>query len=1087
MEVKQHQSQPNESIANQRSVSAPRRNTSHDAQKGFLLDRCDRVNTNNNNKHRGSWAAGFFAGPPKRNHPSLSSSSTARKEDVVTSLQTRPNTYERKLLQQAEELVRLILQDEQLSINEVTLQHALSLSRKQLSTSLHKMKYSYILEKPWRTTGTDHSSKNWVQEKITKVEIANPKNFRKLLSVPKQTPDGNSDEKQQSFESLKDQLEHQKRQCHKLREKLKIVLMGSDERELEQFLNEFTEEENDDYLDSVHTEAYEKLQKQLQTTQNQLQKAQRQLQEADITAASTSYENDLTVLQSLKVELAVAQAKAEMEQRKLEKLEQEHHEYIQSVSEKLMSVESDADKKLQKSQAHLLEIQCQLEDTQMEIKNHPSRIQSLQERIVELQKELEMTHETLNQDVLEKHALQERINQLENEHMEHQKASTACIHAMQSNLDSVQQELNTANRKLEASSENYMNEINKLSQELEISKSFRQAVEQESQRLKEANANHENQIEVLQRSLLDANMRNGETEHDLTAKARENELLSEEIRESEAHIAQLLDELQVLQPFAKDLEVAESELEIAKQTISELRQKIQKEEFMSRIELETSENMAAARMEQMEAQHDAQVDEWRKNLEVAQAKNEQLTLALEEVQKASIERQQQREEEASRKIADIQSETSHLREQLEQKEQEMLNLKTQIEDQSSHLNAIREELEGSQSEKNRLIQKIEHLSSTRESSSSLLEAKRHKLEELLRRKEISYQNLQSELSQQSLQYRDVQRILKDAQAKNDQLSEEIRELKSSHETANNLVMVAEAQGRKLQDQSSRKDQQIQNLLTKIDEQTSKYKDVCQRLESTLSENAKLLENVAQLQSSAKSPDSCTSTNKIKELEDILTIREREINRLQSEVDYQQHQIVTFTMRIEALEEEQHFSRTKIQELSKTADHKNDESTRLLLDKTLECAELMAEHDALQKKLHILETKEQELEIENRQKAALIQSLFSSMSLTASPSQNGALVLERFQNERERVMKRTTDLSIQLAESQLKIDQLTEQLRSANRTTSTRHLPPPEKPPVPPSTTEPHPPVMGRRSFSARTFSNLFQEGLIGGKIDGKPL
>lgn len=1041
------------------------------------MDRCDSGNqqSQTNNMNKGSWA-GFLASPPKRTSPPSSST-----QKQVVSQQSRPNEQGSKLLQQAEELVRLILQDDQLSINEVTLQHALSISRKQLSSSLHKMRYSYILEKPWRTTGTDHSSENGVQEKITKVEIANPKNFRRSLSLPKQTATGNSND-QESYESIKEQLDHQKRQCHKLREKLKIVLMGSDERELDQFLNEFTEEENEDYLDSVHTEAYEKLQKQLKTTQSQLEKAQRQLQEADITAASTSYETDPTVVQSLKVEMAVAQAKAEMAQRKLEKLEQEHHEYIQTVSDKLMSVESDANLKLQKAQTHLLELQRQLENTQAEIKNHPSHVKSLQERIVELQKELEMTHETLNQDVLEKHALQERIHQLENENAEHQKATTACIHTMQTTLDNLQQELNTANQKLEASSEGYMNEINKLSQELEISKSLRQAVEHESQRLKEANANHENQIEVLQRSLLDANMRNGETEHDLTLKVRENELLSEEIRESEAHIAQLLDELQVLQPLVKDLEVAESELEMAKQTISELKEKINRDEYMSRKELETSENIAAARLEQMEAKHAAQLEEWQTNLKAAQAKNEQLALALEELQKVSIQRQQQREEEASRKMAQIQSETSIVREQLEQKQKEILTLQTLLDDQSSQLGAVRQQLESTQSEKNHLIQELEQINSARDSNGSLLKAKNHKLEELLRRKENSYHNLQSEFREQSLQYKEFQRVLKDTQAKNDQLSQEIQELKSSQETTKNLMTVIEAQNHKLRDQSSRKDQQIQNLLTKIDETSSKHKDVCQRLESLRSENARL----AQLQSSKKSSDSSTINNK--GLEDILEKRELEIKSLQSEIDYQQKQIVKFTMRIEALEDEQNVSRARIQELSKNTDHRNDETTRLLLDKTLECAELMAEHDVLQKKLHILETKEQELENENRQKAELIQNLLSSMSLSPSPNQNGTLVLERFQNERERVMKRTTDLSIQLAESQLQIDQLTEQLRNASKITPTNPPPPPPtKPPAPPSTTEPHSPVVVRRTFSTRSFGNLFQDSRLGGKLLGNPL
>ena len=93
--------------------------------------------------------------------------------------------------------------------------------------------------------------------------------------------------------------------------------------------------------------------------------------------------------------------------------------------------------------------------------------------------------------------------------------------------------------------------------------------------------------------------------------------------------------------------------------------------------------------------------------------------------------------------------------------------------------------------------------------------------------------------------------------------------------------------------------------------------------------------------------------------------------------------------------------------------------------TLEYATLIPERDTLRKRVLETSSKITILESEIQQKNTTIQGL--------TAQHNDKSVLESLQQEHERTLERCSDLSLQLAESQFTIGQLTEQLRGHQRT------------------------------------------------------
>ena len=182
------------------------------------------------------------------------------------------------------------------------------------------------------------------------------------------------------------------------------------------------------------------------------------------------------------------------------------------------------------------------------------------------------------------------------------------------------------------------------------------------------------------------------------------------------------------------------------------------------------------------------------------------------------------------------------------------------------------------------------------------------------------------------------------------------------------------------------------------------------------------------------------------LKNILKQKEKDIESLHAEVAGQQKQITSGRLQIEEMGKEFQYAQSKIQELSSILEaHRNSESEEKIMlqrleQQTDECVMLAAERDTMKQKVNVLETKVTLLETDNKKKKQLVQELMSS----ANNSSSNQALLENLQNEQERTLERCTDLSLQLAESQFKVDELTQMLRQVQRSNSMR-LPRPEVP------------------------------------------
>jgi hypothetical protein len=112
--------------------------------------------------------------------------------------------------------------------------------------------------------------------------------------------------------------------------------------------------------------------------------------------------------------------------------------------------------------------------------------------------------------------------------------------------------------------------------------------------------------------------------------------------------------------------------------------------------------------------------------------------------------------------------------------------------------------------------------------------------------------------------------------------------------------------------------------------------------------------------------------------------------------------------------------------------------RKMAQLAIEFSSLIADRDSLKENLATMKSKVFELKMEIKRKDSMVQDLMLR--------QNDGALLEVLRDEKDRTLERCSDLSLQLAESQFKIDRLTEQLRDMQKnemvaqqqTTTSRH-------------------------------------------------
>lgn len=162
-------------------------------------------------------------------------------------------------------------------------------------------------------------------------------------------------------------------------------------------------------------------------------------------------------------------------------------------------------------------------------------------------------------------------------------------------------------------------------------------------------------------------------------------------------------------------------------------------------------------------------------------------------------------------------------------------------------------------------------------------------------------------------------------------------------------------------------------------------------------------------------------------------KEQECASLTADLAAKEKQIDMCRLQLQDMEEDRNYSRARIAELNDLV-HKSGSSHSLLENKANEVARLKAERDTLKQKLGVLEAFATTLEEDNNQKKQLVHEMMSKSDDNGGFSTTG--MIESLQKDLERTLKRCADLSLQLADSQFHIDQLTEEIRRSKKSMDT---------------------------------------------------
>lgn len=159
---------------------------------------------------------------------------------------------------------------------------------------------------------------------------------------------------------------------------------------------------------------------------------------------------------------------------------------------------------------------------------------------------------------------------------------------------------------------------------------------------------------------------------------------------------------------------------------------------------------------------------------------------------------------------------------------------------------------------------------------------------------------------------------------------------------------------------------------------------------------------------------------ISELQTQLLQRESESRILQDELNEMQSKLIAARVGKEDVEEELSYSRAKLAELSNVLNKKTRAATEeLLLVKCQQLAEVSTERDALKRKLDASEERVRTLEQECNAKHVLVQEISQSWNAAGSADENTAHLQEDYHQS----VKKAMELSVQLAESKMEVDQL----------------------------------------------------------------
>lgn len=131
--------------------------------------------------------------------------------------------------------------------------------------------------------------------------------------------------------------------------------------------------------------------------------------------------------------------------------------------------------------------------------------------------------------------------------------------------------------------------------------------------------------------------------------------------------------------------------------------------------------------------------------------------------------------------------------------------------------------------------------------------------------------------------------------------------------------------------------------------------------------------------------------------------------------------------VEDLESDRRVLRAKVTELSRQPDSTISDADmhQLLYEKGLECVELTASNETLRREVQTHRNRCEKLQRENRVTRVLIEELSTSWDQAASADEN----VQNLRRDRDRSLEKAAELSVELANTKMRLDTMTEQLRS----------------------------------------------------------
>ena len=511
------------------------------------------------------------------------------------------------------------------------------------------------------------------------------------------------------------------------------------------------------------------------------------------------------------------------------------------------------------------------------------------------------------------------------------------------------------------------------------------------------------------------------------AQAKEQNILSEELRDSETTIVCLMEEIEALKPLLtikiemeqlmkdrqdefelKQMEIAECKAALAQSEceVNELRNELQMLTSLPDIVRKMQKELKDAQTKLA-----TQKSESKKNLDSSMhtekegKERKQLELQLKETNSrlAAMDLE-------SSKHSVLQRQFNELQEAYHVAEDEVTALKSQVE----LLRPLALDLENAERELEVTCEKLD--SAERE-----LEILSNELE-LMKPLTTDLDEAERELADARSQLAEKNRELENVQTREIELQSMIKSFQASGDSE-----------QKLRTQIECANNQVVEMQRELETAERKFIGIDAVRQGEIARLSDLLrlseENVAGLQIQLQNrSESETATHVLDQLRVEIEQKNEEIVSLQLVVSEKVKEVSDYRALKSVLEADLNQKEQTILELTPLVETMRSEiqdaaarSTQI----TLEYATLIPERDTLRKRVLETSSKITILESEIQQKNTTIQGL--------TAQHNDKSVLESLQQEHERTLERCSDLSLQLAESQFTIGQLTEQLRGHQRT------------------------------------------------------